>query len=379
MRMRPPVRESESGVMNHGRPQADDLPWSERLMRVLWIGSPSTSGNAGNEVFDARMIQALRAGGVEVRHVAPRPTRRVAQFSNYLRGIPHYRAAFESEDNHHRISDAAHGCDAAICSREFFDGLAAGLHLPVIPVLHNITSCSLRAIFPRNLVARPFVWTAARWERSLYTQHWPFIAVAVLSRRDEAFVRRLRSRSVLYTPPGMPSPLKLSSNAAFRPEMVLSGTYDWFPKRRDLAAFSRELASVQMPIKVAVDGALPKLKPPIESAPMVADADAIRIGLVLDRFESGFKLKAQYYLSQNCIVLSYSDLSADFAQIPDAAFFVRRITHARDVAVVAAELAAIPASLLRRRMSAFSAACAAAFSWAKSAQVLLDGFQSHGN
>jgi hypothetical protein len=345
-------------------------------MRVLWIGSPSTTGNAGNEVFDARMIEALRAGGVEIRHVAPRPARRVAQFSNYLRGIPHYRAAFESEDNHQRISEAAHGCDAAICSREFFDGLAAGLHLPVIPVLHNITSCSLRAIFPRNPVARPFIWTAAGWERSLYAQHWPFIAVAVLSRKDEAFVRRLRSASVLYTPPGMPSLLKLSSNAVFRPEIVLSGTYDWFPKRRDLAAFSREMASLRMPIKVAVDGALPKLEPPIENAPMVADVDAIRIGLVLDRFDSGFKLKAQYYISQNCVVLSYCDLSADFAQISDAAFFVRRITHARDVAVVAAELATIPSPSLRRRMSAFAAACAAAFSWEKSAQVMLDGLRS---
>lgn len=346
-------------------------------MRVLWIGTPSTSGSAGNEVFDARMIRALRASGVEVRHVAPRPVGRLEQVGNYLRGIPHYRAAFESEDNRRGIADAAQGCDAAICSREFFDGLAAGLHLPVIPILHNITSCSLRAIFPRSPAARPFIWTAARWERSLYGQQWPFVAVAVLSRRDEAYVRRLRSRSVLYTPPGMPPPLKLSASAAFRPELVLSGTYDWFPKRRDLAAFAREMASVQLPMKVVVDGALPKLKSHIESAPMEADVDAIRIGLVLDRFESGFKLKTQYYIAQNCIVLSYCDVSADFAQIPDAAFFVRRISHAGDIAAVAAELAAIPPPLLRRRMSAFAAACAAAFSWANSARVLLDGLRSH--
>lgn len=48
------------------------------------------------------------------------------------------------------------------------------------------------------------------------------------------------STRVIYAPPGLPAVVELEAGAGFLPELVLSGTFDWRPKRRDLLSFARD-------------------------------------------------------------------------------------------------------------------------------------------
>jgi hypothetical protein len=93
--------------------------------------------------------------------------------------------------------------------------------------------------------------------------------------------------------------------------------------------------------------------------------------LITDRFVAGHKLKTGYYLANNAIVLSFADVTEDFADIPDHDFFVRRISDAREVSRHVAAVAADEPQRLRVRLETFKQRCAEKFSWARAARSLL--------
>ena len=89
--------------------------------------------------------------------------------------------------------------------------------------------------------------------------------------------------------------------------------------------------------------------------------DAIRLGLITDRFEAGHKLKTLSYIAQNIIVLSFSDVAQDFRDIPDHLFFIRLLTNVADIAGHVAQLAAVDPSELRARLELFQQRCSVRF------------------
>lgn len=345
-------------------------------MRMLWVGKASEDGAAGDEVYDRKIISAIKARGVDVAQVSPERVSKAQEGFNLLAGGAYYRASYAAAANHRRLADASAHCDVAICSWEPFDALASRLSIPVIPILHNITSRSLPAMFPGHHVAGFLARRAGIWERRTYGSSGPFAAIAVLARADEAYVRTLRhDGGVLYAPPGLPPEMELDPHATFRPEIVISGTYDWRPKRRDVILFAQELAGLPAAPTVHAEALPDEAARLLAQKPIDQRPDAIRLGLIPDRFKAGYKLKAGYYLANNCIVLSYADVRDDFASIPDAPFFVRKIDHARDIANHLREIEAVEPEMLRKRMKAFRNACASAFSWTASADVLLNAAQ----
>jgi hypothetical protein len=293
--------------------------------------------------------------------------------------MPYYRARFESVESRQVIRRISDDYDAIVASWEPFDMLALDAPRPVALLLHNITSSAIRSVFPTHPLARLLARRGERWEQRAYGDR-RLRAVATLSVNDQRYVQRLsHGTPVLYTPPGMPPLTALSEHAQFVPELLLSGTYGWFPKRRDVLAFAREYAALlpAQRLPVLADGlpeqAVLQLSPrPSASADLTS---AMRIGLITDRFESGHKLKTAYYLANNAIVLSFADVTKDFESLPDYAFFIRRIRRASDIARHVDELRALPAEQLRGRMVAFKAACQAHFSWDASARVLANALE----
>lgn len=373
-------------------------------MRILWIGKASGSGRApgsgqssgsgqapgsgqasgsgqalgsgqaGDEVYDREIVAALRHAGASVDRIAPERVSRAGAIAGLLAGVPHQRNWYASRRNVRRLRAAAEDADLVFCSWEPLDRLAAVIRRPVIPILHNITSRALPALYPGRPDARLLAWRAARWERQAYrSRHFP--GIAVLARQDAEFVAGLPGAPpIFYAPPGMPRPVPLSDTATFRPEIVLSGTYDWAPKHRDILAFARDYARLPSVWPVHADalpgGAAALLGP----RPFAAkDSGAgMRIGIIPDRFQAGHKLKTTFYLAHNALVLSYADVSADFAGLPDASFFIRRVWTASEIAGAMTELSAMEPAGLRARFEGFKAACAARFSWARSAATLLE-------
>ena len=153
---------------------------------------------------------------------------------------------------------------------------------------------------------------------------------------------------------------------------MLCGSYGWFPKRRDVIAFARDYAAVADRLPIVADGLPPGaagLMPHVLASERAGSA--IRFGVITDRFVAGHKLKTGYYLANNAIVLSFADVTEDFADIPDHDFFIRRISDAREIGRHVAAVAAEEPRHLRARLETFKQRCAETFSWQRVARSLL--------
>jgi hypothetical protein len=160
--------------------------------------------------------------------------------------------------------------------------------------------------------------------------------------------------------------VRLVPDAPLKRELVLLGTYDWYPKRRDVTVFSREYASLSERLPIFTSALPPAAAASMSFAqPLQAGdyGDAIRFGLITDRFEAGHKLKTLAYIAQNQIVLSFADVRRDFDQIPDYAFFIRKLASTVDIASHVAEVAALDPDTLRTRFLEFQRRCAELFTW----------------
>jgi len=348
-------------------------------MRILWVGKQPNKGDAGDEIYDRKMIAAAEIAGAQISRVYPQRTSRLAQLANAIKGVAHYRTFYDSNANRKALQKSAAGFRIAVCSGESFDRLATGLPCAVIPILHNVTSQSLRSMLPHSPVARLLSLQAFAWERSAYAVG-RFPLIAVVSRDDQAYLSQIRPRNtVLYTPPGMPVLVQLRPEARFKREILLSGTFDWYPKRRDVTLFSHDYGAWRHAFPVFGDPLPSKLQEVITARPMISKFDdAVRLGLIPDRFVAGHKLKATFYIAHNAIVLSYANISSEFQEIEDHQFFVRTISNAADIETHAEQISALSPEALRYRMEAFKSRCAQRFSWDSSARTLLASCESIG-
>ncbi|MET3925019.1 hypothetical protein [Devosia sp. 2618] len=341
------------------------------MKRILWVGKAAESGEAGDEIYDRKMIAALRALGHSVSHVAPRRVSAVRELANLVRGVPHYRSRYQTRHNVDLVRQASRECEVAICSWEPFDMLACQLDCPTIPILHNVSSSALPAAFPNSLIAKALAGRAESWERLAYSSG-RFHAIGVLSLADRDRLQQLAPHAnVVHLPPGLPPVVPLAADAVFRSDIIVSGTYDWRPKRRDIIAFAREYAASGARWPVYADK-LPNeaavlLSPRLLGA-LTADA-AIRIGMVPDRFVAGHKLKVGSYIAANAIPLSMVDIWSELGEGPDDPL-VRRLSSISEIGNHVRALEAIPADTLRGRWLEFQAKTAEKFSWERSAASL---------
>ena len=344
-------------------------------MRILWIGKQPSDGHAGDEVFDRKTIAACQRHGVTIELVHPTRVSRTAEIINLIAGQPYYRASYNSVENRAAIYAASQRCDAAICSWEPFDTLVPNLSCPTLLVLHNITSRSLPRMFPRNPLASLGAARAQAWERKRYSRD-TLSAIAALSQADVAYLATLPNPpELLWLPPGMPPVTPLSPDALLVPELVITGTYGWRPKYRDVVLFARDYTKVANPLTVRaakLPHAATKLIPVAHLPSADKTGAALRFGLITDRFEAGHKLKTLAYIADNQIVLSFADVTADFAHLTDHSLFIRTLSNVADIKWHVANLAQIPSSELRRRFTAFQQACMQQFSWDAVADTLLE-------
>jgi hypothetical protein len=343
-------------------------------MRILWIGKRPGDGAAGDEVFDRNTIAACRRRGHEIDLFHPAQVSRPAELANLLAGLPHYRTRFAAAANAAGIAQRLAAYDAVIASWEPFDVLARGLRPPSVMILHNITSRSLPSLFPANRLARLAAARARAWERRCY-RRTEFAAIAALSRRDLAYLQTLPDAPpLLLLPPGMPPCVPLAEDATLQPELVLSGTFDWVPKRRDILRFATEHAAGTDRLAVRAGPLPPAAAQLLQPAPQPSAAESaahLRLGVITDRFEAGHKLKTMAYIANNAIVLSFAEVAFDFADIPDHDLFIRRIDAAGEIPRHLAALSALGPAALRDRFRAFQARCAQRFTWDTVAETLL--------
>jgi hypothetical protein len=345
-------------------------------LRVLWVGKKPTNGEEGDEVFDRKTIALCREHGHHLDVFHPAPVSRAAEVGKLVLGLPYQRARFATGANLCNVRRLAGQYDAVICSWEPFDWLVTTLPSPTVVIAHNVSSTALLELFPRNPLAVLASARARAWERRCYGAA-NLAAVAALSRRDHAYLLSIGTPKPLLLPPGMPPCLELEPEATVCAEIVVSGSYEWAPKRRDLILFARDYAESggRFPIR-AQDSSLPPeaaglLRP--SSLPSGAESrSAMRFGVITDRFVAGHKLKTMAYIANNQIVLSFADVSFDFTHIPDHDFFIRKIASVDDLVAHVNIICNTPNSVLRERFIRFQQTCAKYFTWDAVAKTLME-------
>jgi hypothetical protein len=351
-------------------------------MTLVWVGK-GHEGSGGDEVYDRKLITALRALNQQVTTVIPKRVSRVAELINLICGRPYYRARYFSSENLRRVAEGSQLGEATVISWEPFDQLAEAVRGPTILVLHNITSDALEAIYPNNIIIRLLSVRARKWESKLYRSP-SILAIVVLSERDRRLVKSIAPEADCHlVPPGMPKCCAINLDASIRRELVLAGTYAWRPKLRDLRAFAKEYTDHKVELSILTDGELPQaVDRLLRSSPLAGNANVesnLRFGIVVDRFVSGHKLKVSYYIAKCCVVLSYVDVAEDFAGISDSELFIRKISHAGEIEAAIQSIELIPTRERNQRFRSFQEACAVRFDWAASAEKLASLLPSHAD
>ncbi|MCB8882196.1 hypothetical protein ACELLULO517_18260 [Acidisoma cellulosilytica] len=181
------------------------------------------------------------------------------------------------------------------------------------------------------------------------------------------------ARPVLLTLPGMPPVTMLRPGARVVSDLVLSGTYDWWPKRRDAVRFAKDYARSKNRFPILSDRLPRRATEVLSILPLPSESEAsdiIRFGVISDRFESGHKLKTLAYIAQNQIVLSLSDVNEDLSEVLDHYFFVRRVYSVGEIAMHLASISRMDPHVLRDRLVRFQLACAERFNWESVASKL---------
>lgn len=342
---------------------------------------PLISGpGAGGDTVVYRKLEGYlgRRADLEVLELAP--ISRAAQLVNVAKGIPPEAARYAGVRNRAALAErlARSRYDAVLFAHE------AAFPLSDIPIpagarkiLYAHNAHSLIAGTDGSPAGRLLRMGATAFDRRWFGDRGA--QVVCISRADLLGLRRIGvdRPDLRVAPPGAPPSVALAAGAAVIPELVLTGSYAWWRKRRDLLRFA-EGPPLAHPIRTDNETALAALGGQARAAgPAGIDWSAgLRFALITDRFQGGFKLKSLEYVALNGLILSFCDLSAEFEGLPHAEAFVRLVTSKAQVDAEIAAVMSQPQAEVLARYAAFKAACLARYEWDRCLQPLGEAVDS---
>ncbi|MCG9914735.1 MAG: hypothetical protein MH112_00045 [Phenylobacterium sp.] len=264
-------------------------------MKLLYVKKAyAESYLGGDAIFDRKLGCALERAGHSVSVMDMHPGGRAFAVPTMItQRLPPDAARFATPQAIRKFCEAAQGeaWDGIVISHESLlpIGIVNSFAAPMFFILHNLMSHARG-----NLGIHSFL--RSRWdriERSAFEKR--NVAVGVLSYREQMILPAdVRDRSILIQP-GLGSIYSTAESRIDTSRVYLSGSSDWGLKRRDLKRFNKLVDSGL----VVINGEIP-------------DDGTLRVGIVPDQFQAGFKLKVPDYISRNCAVISLHDLFEDF-------------------------------------------------------------------
>jgi hypothetical protein len=349
-------------------------------MRLLWIQRRPTLDDGGDSVYDSK-LQAALAPRHEITPFKLGRNGRIRQLvSAAVRFSPPEQWGFGAGadvENVRRL--IAQGFDAVVFSHEHLDAFAAALRpstkIPFISVRHNVTSDAMASILGANTVAGGLYRTLSERQERRALSGALFQAISAISTRDRDLLRKISRRDDIgLVLPGAPPPTPLREDATCARDLVISGTFDWFAKARDLKTFAREYqASPVAQTRVFASSGIPHEVRTALGAGLESNLDyseRIRFGIITDRFTAGHKLKTAAYLMSNCIVISYAQVIHDFHNLPNAARWIHQVASTDEVATVMKAIESRPMADLRGELEELKAAIGTQLAWTAQAETL---------
>lgn len=326
--------------------------------------SKPEAGHGGDEIIYRRSIEYL-SRTMDIEMCELQPIGKARKIVELLKGTPPEMTRFYSRENRERVAAAiaASKPDIACFFNEVtFPCLASAKAAGVRSVLVEQNVHSVIAASDPDFRAKIFLPLAIRFERKWYGDETS--ELVCISRCDVEGLKKagINRKKVWIAPPGCPPEVPLSETADLIPEIVLTGSYGWWRKRRDLRSFA---TGAPLPVKMYVfDAAAREIFGAQALDPGAAEIDwssHVRFGLVTDKFVGGFKLKALEYVAKNCIILTACDISAEFEGLPHADLFVRMISNKDSLLRAIEEARRVPDVI--RKFREFKEACLAEYSW----------------
>ena len=269
-------------------------------------------GVGGDEVIYGKSIPYLiRSMDVESLELGPVST--AHKLLNVIAINPPECSRFISKANRDLVSKALAQTQfdlAFLFNEASFPMLAAVERAGVPAVLVAQNTHSLVAATDPSPVARLIRPIAVAFEQRWYAS--PAAQLIVISRADMAGLQRagVRRDDILLAPAGAPPPSHLTLDAPVLRKAVITGSYGWWRKRRNLGTFAAGSplgapAYAVDPLALDILGAEGR---PLNEAEGRSWEAGLRFGVVTDIFPGGFKLKSLEYVARNCVVLSLPDI-----------------------------------------------------------------------
>ena len=337
------------------------------MTRCLFVRPAISSDAMGGDEVVYRRITKYIASLMELEVLELAGISRPMQVLRAAQGNPLEVTRYLSRQNAEalRARLAASPFDVVCFAHEATFALSTAVEDPAIHrVFYAHNTHSLLAATDPSALGRLMRPIATAFERRWYGD--PKAALVCISRGDVAGLRAagVMRDDIYLSPPGAPPTEPLSDQARVIGEAVLTGSYGWWRKRRDLKTFAAG-PPIDAPILATDPLAVEILG---GQARLVRNEEVdwslgLRFGLITDRFLGGFKLKSVEYVARNCMVLSCCDLSPDFEGLPHAGEFVRLVSGKAEVAAELRRLSEGPHEDLLARFRLFKAACLERYRW----------------
>ena len=348
---------------------------------ISWCGPAGAhhKGSSGEFIYDSWIIDLL-SSQLRIIKWAPASQSRLTQLRNLIFGVPWLRHRYKKSVNRREALNYEAQAVGNVISCEPFDFILHFYKKPTILIMHNITSDAIVEAYPNSALVK-FIASICRAHEKKLFQYEHLIKLVVLSERDKALVTELAPHlTVITAPPGMPELQPLDSTAVFcGTELVLSGTYDWRAKKRDCIRLLEAVKNTNF--QIASDDELPAsadtpLVIPADLGNADANAYRIRIGVIPDTFLAGHKLKSTFLISNNCMIVSFCDLSSEFKGIANSQLFVRQIDNVLRIPDIVEELSSIDQATLFSLFRDFQLECRDRFCWQRSSALISEELTS---
>jgi hypothetical protein len=348
-------------------------------MRVLWIRRGASCVDAGDSIYDDKLQRALANRFAITNCLLTRnPRQRQLMGAGLSLSLPEQFGSGTLEDDV-RVRAMLPAHDVAIFSHEHLDRFARAMrphtNIPFISLRHNVTSDAMASVLSANALMANLYHTMATLQERATLRGPLYQAVTAISARDLTLLTALSGRNdVALVMPGAPPAAPLAPHADVRRELVVSGTYDWFPKTRDVHRFAEEYSAAPAPdSRVYLGAGVPHaLRATLGGADehSLDYSAAIRFGVITDRFTAGHKLKTAAHLMNNCAVISFARVSEDFAGFPHAKRWIFEIRDVAEIGPIMDHITSLSATAARAELIALKRAVDETLSWKVQAEAL---------
>jgi hypothetical protein len=341
---------------------------SKAAASVLMVIRDSGGGSQAGDVVHLRYIEAfLRERFAVVETLRLRPAGKVSRVLSMLGGLwPSEMTGYVNAANRKRLVEALsqQAYDYVYLLHECLFPYSAevrqtGAHCVLFAMNSPSSLCATDpSPLQRALAPLPFAF-----ERRYFVA--PNATLLPVSRADARWLRShgFPGQHFPIAPPGALPPKLLRAEARISRELVVTGSYDWWRKRRDLRAFAKDSPDLPIIVNDALAQRLLGPRAVLTDAKDVDWAGALRFGVITDRFTAGFKLKSLEYVANNCVILSLTDIRADYEGLPYWETFVRVVSGASGLQRAIDEICAEPEPVLLEQFRQFQAACTFRFEW----------------